>query len=150
MIEDFEIIYKRCIDMRFGDPVIKHDLPFDPGACKFGHEFEINLSLSYETPAQHQISIKHAWAAFNQQGFELINFGVESTFGFVTTRPLLKKSEISRSLLIEFVHASISHSRALLANFVAKNGLSHVASIEFVDDELIAPLIDETIDQVSI
>jgi len=79
-----------------------------------------------------------------------MNFGVVSTFGFVTTRRFLKKSEIPRSLLLEFIQAAISHSRALLANFVAKKGLMHIASIEFVDDKLIEPIIHEAINQVSI
>ncbi len=147
-MKKIEIIDKRCLHITHTQPIFKHDLPFEPDLSHAIHDLEVELIVQIGQPGPHEFIVNHHWSLFNPQEFELMQFSCKTRFGFFMSRKFLKRSEIPLELLVEYVHAGISHSRVLLSMFCAERQLMDKIAIDFVETNKFLPTIRQKVSEL--
>lgn len=145
-----KLIDKRCLNIRFGDPIFNHDLPFEPDTSHSIHDLSFKLEVTLSKQGPHKFTIRHHWALMNPQDFQLMEFTCTSLFGFQMDREFKTKEEIPIDLLGEFIHAAVSHTRALLALFCAQHKLMDRIAVDLVVTENFLPEVKRQIAEINI
>jgi hypothetical protein len=135
-------VEKKCLQLVYERPA--YGQPYDGGNWQTKNAITPRLEIKPNSKGPHFFDVTHEWEMVDSKGRQIVRFACCSKYGFLMSRPFMSHEEIPLPQLIEMVHLSISHTRAILAHLSFEAG-HNLRLVEFLATERFRPMIDTAI-----